>query len=453
MFYVSMIDNDELEEMYPELAGQNKTSGAITVSKYQYDDNVDTSDKSLLIDWYYKKWDNGTQQLHYCKFVGSHVLYATEDDTKLAGKGLYDDGNYPFVLDPLYPVEGSPCGYGYIDICRDTQTDIDLMNEAIVQNTINAANPRYFGRKDGGVNEKEFLDLTRPIVHVSGTLGADVLQPIVTPTMPSNALNMLQNKIEELKFVTGNNDINNGATGSGVTAASAIAALQEASGRTSKDSTKAAYRAYKKIVDLVIERIRQFYDLQRQFRITGEDGQQEFTWYDNKGIVPQYQGKDFDVDMGYRLPCFDIEVRAQSETAYTKLSQNELAIQLFQLGIFSPQNTTISLEMLEMMDFKGKDELVQRLQKNGTLQDMLVQFQQMALSLAQKVDPAMADQIAQMIMQGQQQLGMDPAQMQQQMSVNPAAPTQAANNGSGNPQGDAILAKSAARSAGSVMPD
>ena len=450
LFYVSMIDNEVLDEMYPELQGQNKGGSLITVSKYQYDDNVDTSEQSLMVDWYYKKWVDGQQVLHYCKFVGSHVLYATEDDPELAGSGLYDDGQYPFVLDPLYPVEGSPCGYGYIDICKDAQTDIDLMNEAIVQNAINSANPRYFGRKDGGINEDEFLNVTKPIVHVNGNLGEDTLQPIMTPVMPGSALAMLQNKVEELKFVTGNNDVNNGGTGSGVTAASAIAALQEASGRTSKDSTKAAYRAYKKIVTMVIERIRQFYDMQRQFRITGEMGQQEFIGYDNRNIQPQYQGMDFDVDMGYRLPVFDIDVKAQSETAYTKVAQNELAIQLLQLGVFNPQNATISMELLEMMDFKGKDELMQRIQRNGTMQQMLLQFQQIALSLAQKYDPAIAEQLGQMIMQGQQQLGGAPVQGG---PVDPKAAQQAADQAGGDAHGANIVKKAADRSAASVMPN
>lgn len=76
VFYVSLVDNDVLDEQYPELAGKNKSSG-LTVSKYQYDDHVDVSDKSMVVDWYYKRWEGTRQILHYCKFVGDHVLYAT----------------------------------------------------------------------------------------------------------------------------------------------------------------------------------------------------------------------------------------------------------------------------------------------------------------------------------------------------------------------------------------
>ena len=400
VFHVRLEDNDALEQTYPELVGQLKTS-PMSLNKYKYDDNVDTSNKSLVVDWYYHRHDGGRKTLHYIKFVGHHVLYATEDDQELAERGLYDDGEYPFVLDVLYPVEGSPCGYGMVDIGKDTQKDIDLVNQALVTNAVMAATPRFFARKDGGINEAEFADWTKPIVHCNGNLGQDSLQQIMVAAFPGNALGMLQQKVDELKFVTGNTDVNNGGVPSGVTAASAIAALKEDSGRASKDANLAAYRAYRKLVMMVIERIRQFYDLPRQFRITGMHGEEQFVQYSNAGIVPQPQGMAFGADMGYRMPVFDIEVRAQRETAYSRQSLNELAIQLYGMGIFNPQGAEQAMMLLEMMDFKGKDELLQKIQQQAIMQHMLLQYQQIALALAKEHDPAMAEQLAQMIMQSQ----------------------------------------------------
>ena len=184
-----------------------------------------------------------------------------------------------------------------------------------------------------------------------------------------------------------------------MTAASAIAALQEASGKGSKDSTRASYRAYSQIVELCIELIRQFYDLPRQFRIVGEYGMQKFLSYTNEGLQPQYQGTDFGVDMGYRLPVFDIKVSAQKQNVYTKVSQNELALQFFQMGFFNPQLTDQTLMCLDMMEFDGKDGIMQKVAKNGTMFQKLQQYMQLALTLAQVVDPAMAQTIAQDIVQ------------------------------------------------------
>lgn len=399
VFHVALMDNKMLVQLYPQLKGEPLSSKA-TVSKYRYDDSVDITDKSLVVDWYYHSYNGGKKTLQYCKFVGEHVLYATEDDPETAERGLYDDGLYPFVLDPLFPVEGSPAGFGYIHVGKGTQKDIDLISQAVVTNATVCATPRYFARKDGSVNEEEFADTTKPIVHVNGNLSQDSLLRIDPPAMPGNVIDVLNTKVEELKFVTGNADVNNGGVPSGVTAASAIAALKEDAGRSSKDSNKAAYRAYAKIVTMVIERIRQFYDMPRQFRITGSRGEERFVQYSNVGIRPQHQGMDFGVDMGYRLPAFDIDVRAQRETSYTKAAQNELAIQLFQLGVFNPQLADQTVLLLDMMDFKGKEELLQKVQQMGTMAQALQQISaiasQMAMQLGDQQSAAMIQQIAMM---------------------------------------------------------
>lgn len=398
VFHVALMDNDILKQMYPQLEGEVLSSPS-TVSRYRYDDAISTTDKSLVVDWYYHVYEGKRKILHYVKFVGEHVLYATQDDPEYASRGKYDDGMYPFVLDPLFPVEGSPCGFGYIHVGKGTQKDIDLISQAVVSNAVVNATPRWFIRSDGGINEEEAADHTKPFIHYSGTLNADNLIPVQNPALPGNAVDVLAMKVDELKFVTGNADVNNGGAPSGITAASAIAALQDQAGRSSRDSNKASYRAYSQLVTMVIERIRQFYDKPRQFRIVGARGEETFVkGYTNAALVPQHQGIEFGVDMGYRLPAFDIDVRAQRETSYTKAAQNELAIQLFQLGIFNPQLADQSVMLLDMMDFKGKEELQQRISQMGTMAMALTQIAgiaaQMAMQLGDQQSAAMIQQIA-----------------------------------------------------------
>ena len=395
VFYVSFEDKNDLVQMYPELEGKI-SNNKLSVRNYKTDDNVDLSEKAPVIDWYYKVRQGGKTILHYCKYVDETVLYSSEDEGE--AEGYYADGLYPFVMDPLYPVEGSPAGYGMIDVARDVQSDIDTLNQAMVRNASMRATPRYFMRRDGGINEDEFADWSKPIVHTNGNLGQDTLRVVEVAAMGGDAHNMLQQKIDEIKFVTGNTDINNGGVPSGVTAASAIAALKEDSGRSSKDSTKAAYRSYRLIVTMVIERIRQFYDIPRQFRIIGQQsGQPEFTEYSNEGLqvqqIPNLPGQE----PGMRLPVFDIEVRAQRENAYTKMSQNELALQFWSNGMLNPQMTDQALIALEMMDFRGKDELKRKVEAQGTMQQTLIQVAQIAMALAQKYDPQAAVQLAQVV--------------------------------------------------------
>ena len=371
-FHTELRDRDILMEEYPELdlKGQDFLD-----TKFLYDDRVDTENKATVVEVYYHKRGS----LHYCKFVGDQVLFATENQLEpqqdadgnvlkapMAETGLYDHGKYPYEFDPLFPIEGSPCGYGYVDVCRSPQTEIDLMKTSFVRNAQVGATPRFFSRQDGAVNEAEFLNLSKPIVHVAGNLGEDSLRQIPVRALDGVYVSLLDRTIDELRQTSGNTETSTGNVSAGVTAASAIAALQEASGKGSRDTLRSSYRSFGRIVELCVELIRQFYDLPRKFRILGSFGAEEFISYDNHGLLPVRQGEAFGQDMGFRKPVFDIRILAQKRNSYTRVTQNELALQLYQLGFFDPNRWAEARECLEMMDFEGKDVLLRRLSENAS---------------------------------------------------------------------------------------
>ena len=414
LFTVELVDNDILKNKYPQIGDRLSKTSDTLVKKYWNDDSIDTTNKSAVIDWYYHKHINGKKTLQYIKYTNDIVLYATEDDPQMAERGLYDHGKYPFVFDVLFPEVDMPCGFGFVDVCKNSQTTIDIYNNAFEKNVQFASMPRYMCRNDGGINEEEFSNPSNLLVHTNGNLGDDSIKPIVSPVLVnSNYLNLLDQKINEMKETAGNRDATTGGTQSGVTAASAIAAMQESAGKTSRDQISSSYVAYKKVVDLVIELIRQFYDMPRQFRIIGDRGQQEFTIYTNTGLQPQYQGTEFGVDMGYRLPVFDIEVKTEKESAYTQMSQNELALDFYNRGFFNPQYSDQALACIDMMEFKGKNMVVDKIQENGGMYQQLLQTQQMLLQMAEMVDQQsaemgnptdMSDQVANMINTGMAQM-------------------------------------------------
>lgn len=425
IFTVELVDNDTLRQAYPQVAEQLSASSDTILKKYMYDETIDTTGKTAVIDWYYKKPVNGRMTLQYCKFVGDTVLYATENDVtpptepqeqpvfdesgnalldpqtglpvtqvvnvvtgpSMAERGLYDHGKYPFVFDVLFPEAGMPVGFGFIDVCKNAQASIDIFNNAFEKNAQHVCSPRYLVRNDGGVNEEEFADPNKLIVHVDRNMGQDSIQPINVPTMVnSNYISILENKINEMKETAGNRDANNGGTQSGVTAASAIAAMQESSGKTSRDQINTTFDAHKEIVTMVIELIRQFYSMPRQFRITGEQGEQEFVQYSNEGLQPQNQGTEFGIDMGYRVPAFDVKVEAEKSSSYSRLSQNELAMQFYNAGFFNPQYADQVSACLEMMDFQGKQSVLQKVQQNGGMYQQMLQMQQQMLQLSEMID-------------------------------------------------------------------
>ena len=408
VFYVTLQDNDILEQDYPQLKDR-LSNPTIDVSRYIYDDTVDTNDKSAVVDWYYKKrGSDGKTVLHYCKFVAGQEepLFATENEPDYADRGWYDHGLYPFVFDRLMRCKGTPTGFGFIDIGKSAQEYIDRGDQAILQNMLFNARPRHFIRSDGGVNEKEFADVTKDFIHVDGQLGQDSILPVQANPLNSLFVQILANKVQELKETTGNRDVSSGGTTSGVTAASAIAAMQEAGNKLSRDNNKGSYRAFCSMTLMIIELVRQFYDMPRYFRILGENGAEQFVQYSNAGLQPQPQGMMVDgvpmemgVEVGFRLPLFDIDVTAEKQSPYNKMANNELALQFYQAGFFMPNNADAALSCLEMMDFDQKDAIMQRIQQNGTLLQMLQQTQQIALQMAQALDMAHGTTMAPQLMQ------------------------------------------------------
>lgn len=396
LFHVELRDNDLLEEECPDLKGK-LGSNASEVAKYIYDDTVDTTKKSAVIDWYYRKNQNGKVVLHFCKFVNDQVLFASENETDYL-EGWYHHGKYPFVFDPLFRLQGTPCGFGYIDVGKSAQEYIDRGNQAIMQNLLANARPRHFIRTDGAVKEDEYADMTKDFVHVDGNLGQDSILPIQGKPLSGIYVEVINNKIDELKETTGNRDISTGGSASGVTAASAIAAMQEAGSKLSRDHIKASYRSFREVCGFMVELIRQFYSIPRCFRIMGENGAQRFVQYQNSGIQPQAQGMSFGIDLGVRIPMFDIEITAQKQSPYSKMSQNELALQFFGAGFFNPQIADQALACLDMMDFDRKEFIMQKIAQNGGMYQQIMQMQQQMMMLARMVDQSRGSNIAQQLM-------------------------------------------------------
>lgn len=380
LFLVTQCDNDLLDAAYPALRGKLRAPIDSTSQRIP-EDVLDRSGKSQVVDWYYKKrLPNGKTAVHFCKFVGSTVLYASENEQMFMSQGLYDHGQYPFVLDVLFPLEDSPAGFGYVDLMKGTQGYIDQLDAIILNNARLAGRPRWFYRDACGVNEQEFADFTRDFVHVTGRLDPDDLRQIEVEPLPAFIANHLQNKVEELKETSGNRDFAQGGTNSGVTAASAIAALQEAGSKLSRDLIKGSYRAFTQVCTLVIELIRQFYDDSRAVRITGEDGKPVFL------TLGGLARRDCHV-------AFDIQVRAQKASPFTQMSRNEQAKELYRLGFFRPDLAGQALIALEMMDFDGIETVKKRIAAQAGVQQSTVNPQGTASTVKQGAPLTVAQQL------------------------------------------------------------
>lgn len=377
IFEVYLVDKEALKEEYPFIENPDTTKEFYGERRYDQINGISTDftdEKVEVVDWYYKKKVGSRTVVHYIKFTHGAILYASENDQRYADTGYYESGMYPYDFDRMYVKEHSPLGFGVIDVCRSPQEYIDRMNDVFLKNALVNSRPRYFVNEGMGINLDDFTDLSKDIVKYNGNI--EDIKPIEASVLPPIYVTMLNNKIDELKETVGNRDFSQGGTTSGVTAASAIASLMEAGSKLSRDNIKASYRSFTRICLKIIELIRQFYDVTRCFRITGEDGTQQYQEFNNTMMQDK---RTVGKEVFERLPIYDIKVSAQKSNPFSVVSQNELALQFYQLGFFNPQMADQSLACIDMLEFEGKQKIMQKIQQNGTLaQQLQAAMQQIA---------------------------------------------------------------------------
>ena len=360
LFIVGLCDTEELMARYPRLKEQRaamREDGSLftpDMGGSYVNGTAGLGDKTAVVDWYYKRTDpTGLTRLHYAKFTGDVLLYASENDPAYAERGWYDHGQYPVVLDTLYPDEGTPAGYGLIAVGRNPQGYIDELDGHILEYANAASRVRYWAKRSLGISEKDFLNPDKRIIEVEGDIDEEKLRQITLSPMDGSLTEVRRMKIEELKETTGNRDISQGTATGGVTAAQAIELLRDAGDKASRDMIAGTYRAYICIMNQVIELMRQFYDGVRCFRIADGEGDWRFVRYSNRGLQERSAGVSGDGSALYRRPAFDIEVRAERRNPLSRAERNALLLELYRAGLFEPANRAAAEGVLAELDVDG----------------------------------------------------------------------------------------------------
>ncbi len=350
IFYDTFMDAEDFCAVYDNLEGVSM--------QMQYDEQKELAGEDayrtvVITDAYYKKLEKGGRRiLHFARFSGSRVLFSSEDEGKQFQNGFYAHGEYPFIFDLLNPVPGELTGLGIVDVAKDMQAYIDRLDEAINRKCLICAQDRYFFSENSGVNEDEFLDVSRPLVHVRGSLDETRAAPLNVAQLPHYIVEHRNNKIAELKEITGNRDFSQGGSSGGVTAASAITALQTASEKLVRDAVTFSYIAFEKIVRLVVELIREFYDEPRIFRVVGDDGRNVYRSVSSGELFA-----------GNEQSVFDISLSVEKNNPYQRATHNQLILELNNAGLLNPDNFENASFILKNLNFDGKDKLIRDLEE------------------------------------------------------------------------------------------
>ena len=317
-----------------------------TYTRLSYFSDTEQNEDIMMVDYWYKEYDeDGRAKVHMAKLAG-HVLL--EDSIETSPEGMQLSGLYPFVVESPYPLEGQPVGLGVIDIFKNLQIYADKLDQIILKNALMSSKVKLLVNRSSDIDESALGDWSKEIIKAN-RIDDGAIRWFQPASLNPYVLTHYNNKLDSIKLESGQSEFSRGEGGKGVTAASAILALQEAGSKRSRTLIDQLYDGFEDVVKLIIDLICENYTEQRRFRITNEKGVKNIS-FKNTDIQKNTSGLSRFID-------FDIKVAVQKQTPYKSLYLNELALELLKAGIVDSQ------EALSMMTFTGKDALLDKVKQ------------------------------------------------------------------------------------------
>ena len=331
-----------------------------------------------ILEMWVKEYDpkEGTAAVHFVRVAGHQVI----EDSKLTyERGYYEHGLFPFRICTLYPQKGSALGLGICDLFKDTQRYADKLNAILLENALRARTPRLF-IQEGLVDIEDVRDFTREAIEVQGNLEAAV-KWMDTQPLPSYLMNFVQQMQQSIKNEAGSNDQSRGQTAGGVTAASAITALQDMSTKRSRMEARELQRGFKECVRMMIEIMREKDIVPRDIVIT-LGGEPKILPFDSRSLY-RVDGK------GKKVPIEAlITIKTSRQTRFSRMAHNELVLQFVQMF----QGTADPLIMMEALEMDDKEQILDQVRK--AQHGGMLQLQQQNAQLMQQVQ-AMSEELQQ----------------------------------------------------------
>ena len=313
-----------VEEHYPQAKGYVQPD----IGDGEEKEGLDPDARVTLLEYWYRTYDaeKRKNRVHMALLAGRALLYSTELDYGVAregefAEGVYAHGLYPFTLFKYRRVFREPFGTGLIHDYEGTQNAIDRYIKYIDDNARQSSVQRLFIRKGSGVNPDEIADLSRVIVEWEGSDIREVMQPVQASPINSQVYQMMQYLCDTMKQDSGQNQFTRGEGGLGVTAASAIEALQNAGGKVARWHTEQFKEAFREMVEQILWVLSEYMEPGRTLRIVGG-------WDAMGGMAERIVSLDAPMAQGDRLPkpAYTVRVQTQKNTPGQIQEANEFLL-------------------------------------------------------------------------------------------------------------------------------
>lgn len=378
-----------VEEHYPHAKGYVQSDEFSEEGIDAMFEAAENDRKTTFIEFWYKHYDAKTRRnhVHMAQFAGHAMLYSTElgfhcDDANTRKQGVFAHGELPFIMYRYKPVWRKPFGVGLVHDYKPMQDAIDRHQKYIDDNARMSSVSKTYVRK-GSVPIEDVADMSKTVIEYSG---ADIRQEMAN--FQTNPLNgqVVQNMVymvDTMKQDCGQNQFSRGEGGMGVTAASAIQALQEAGGKITRMHTSQFKNAFRSMVEQIMWVMSEYLEPGRQFKIIGgwdSTGNMENRLVEIRPAKPE----------GDRLPkpAYTVRVQVQKNNPLQQQADNEFVMQTAQVcaqaGQPLPPETVVGL----LEGYRTKSSVLKAVRANSQIQQQMQQMQaqieQLSAQLAQQ---------------------------------------------------------------------
>lgn len=267
----------------------------------------------------------------------------------------YKDGKFPFVALKDYDVPFEFWGRGEVEQLLSPQAYMNELNNCILDNAKHTANVPWVVDKNSGIPYNGLSN--RPGLVIRKNPGSEVSRP-APPNMPIYVQNKVMELKQDIESIAGVHDVTQGRQVSGVTAAQAILALQEAGQSRIRLKVRIMEDALSELACMWYSRMQQFWKKERSIRIVDGKG---------KVTVDVMTSEDLKYD-------YDIKITAGSTMTMNRSAILDMMIRLAQ----SPAEDGLPMvdreAVVEYLPTADKYEMLDRF-KNNTQQQMAQQMQ------------------------------------------------------------------------------
>ncbi len=336
--------------------------------------NAADEESILLLEYWYRTYDaeKGRYHINVAYLAGGALLDRHDD--------VYLHGMYPFVVDVFTRIEGKCYGQGMMTEFAPLQRMVNRYARYMDENARITAKQIMLMSKSAGISPEDMADLSQQI-KLGENVGENVIRFLQVPPLSPYVMRQMLQYQEDIKNDSGQNQFSRGEGASGITAASAISAMQEAGGKTTRLRTDILNSGFRRMTYLSIWLVHQYMQDNRRVLVTGADGKNREAVYTR--AMTRGDGPD-------APPPYSVRIQVQKKNPTRIQAENDLLMSLY--NVFAQSKTPISpMAMLNALQVDGKDRIRAAIEEDEARQReeegkdaLIAQLQQQQQALVDK---------------------------------------------------------------------